>query len=257
MTYHSQDYHRPKWNRWGRMILRLGERCGVRYSSAIISVSGYLHEHIVTHYRRQSVQIPNGVEIPPPAAPGETLERFGLVAGEYVLGVGRLVKEKGFHDLIPAYKAVPGQWPLVIVGDADHESPYSRELKRQGAEDARTVMTGFLTGTALREIYANAGLFVSPSYHEGLPIVLLEAMSYGLPVLVSDIPPHLELMHDPQRIFPVGDQATLGAKMGELLESPADPALAETQIRFIRERFDWDRVAEETRAVYRSVLNNR
>ncbi len=254
MTYHSQDYQRPKWGRFGRGVLRLGEWCGARFSSAVISVSGYLQVFMKEHYAKNSAKIPNGVVIPEKLAPGKALNQYGLTAGKYVLGVGRLVKEKGFHDLIEAYKEIPTDWRLVIVGGADHEDEYSRSLKKSAAEDSRIVMTGFLTGNPLLEIYSNAGIFVIPSYHEGLPITLLEAMSYGLAVLASDIPPHLELIAEQEIIFPSADVGALRAKLTHFMQSP--PETETDNIEYIRKNFDWDRITRETLSVYRQVVEN-
>ena len=119
--------------------------------------------------------------------------------------MARFVPEKGLHDLIEAFRSLEGDYKLVIAGDADHETDYSRKLRQMAAEDDRIILTGYITGEPLNQVYTHACLFVLPSYHEGLPIALLEAMSYGLPVLVSDIPAHKEVELPAQRYFRCGD----------------------------------------------------
>ncbi|MBI5787398.1 MAG: glycosyltransferase family 4 protein [Candidatus Schekmanbacteria bacterium] len=254
MTYHSQDYERPKWSSLGKCILRTGEWCGARFSNQIIAVSGYLKNYMQEHYNREAVYIPNGVTIPERLPAGVTLKKFNLKAGEYILGVGRLVKEKGFHDLIAAFKGLSGDWKLVIVGAADHEDDYSLSLKASAQADGHIVMTGFQTGKALQEIYANAGLFVIPSYHEGLPITLLEAFSYGLRVLASDIPPHLELIKDWEIIFPMGDVKALRDKLAKMTASGVWQTVMMQNIKLVQENFDWDKVTQATFAVYQKTV---
>jgi len=150
--------------------------------------------------------IPNGVVITELVPPGEVLRQFGLQPGKYVFSACRFVPEKGLVDLIAAYQRLDNpEFNLVLAGDTDHENDTSRDIKAAASRDERIVLPGFLSGQSLRELFSNAGLFVLPSYHEGLPIALLEAMSYQLPVLVSDIAPNKEVTLPKDRYFPVGD----------------------------------------------------
>ncbi len=107
--------------------------------------------------------------------------------------MARFVEEKGLHDLIAAYAAAGCSVPLVLIGDADHADEYSERLKQQATATPNVILTGFISGAPLHTLFSQAGLFVLPSYHEGLPIALLEAMSWSLPVVVSDIPANLEI----------------------------------------------------------------
>jgi glycosyltransferase involved in cell wall biosynthesis len=116
-------------------------------------------------------------------------------------------------------------------------------------------MTGFQSGESLRQLYAHAGMFVLPSSHEGLPIVLLEALSYGVPVLVSDISPNLEVISDPAHIFPMGDVAELGAKISTLAELKLDATVREAAMRACARRYDWDEIAKRTSAAYDELVN--
>ncbi len=253
MTHHGPDYERKKWNGFAKFIIKLGERCGVTCANQVICISQTIKEHILKLYGREATVIPNGVNIPPILISEDTLKRFGLQKGKYILAVGRFVKEKGFHDLIDAFVLAKDSLPsikLVIVGDADHEDEYSRGLKKKAGEAKDVVLTGFLAGQALQEMYSHAGLFVLPSYYEGLPIVLLEAMSFGLPCIVSDILPNREVELGNERYFSPGDVDALAKNMMRFLDQPMTFQEKALQIKMISEKYNWDNISVETFKVY-------
>jgi glycosyltransferase involved in cell wall biosynthesis len=180
------------------------------------------------------------------------------------------VPEKGFHDLIDSFNQLltynsesqylnnqsPAQdWKLVIVGDSAHEDKYSLRLKKKAYRTKNIIMTGFLTGEPLHELYSHAGLFVLPSYYEGLPIVLLEAMSYGLSCIASDIPANrdVELLAG-DRFFKAGDINGLAKKINEFAVKPLSEEEKETQLNGINEKYNWDKIAQKTLKVYESIL---
>jgi len=256
VTTQGPDYERRKWGRVAKMALRLGEALSARYAHAIISVSRTIQTFLEEKYGRKSIYIPNGVAVPPKCPPGPTLARFGLIPRRYILAVGRFVPEKGFHDLLQAFKDLPLDLKLVIAGGADHEDRYSRVLKSQAAKDPRVVLTGVITGLELTEIYSNARLFVLPSYHEGLPLALLEALSYGLPAVVSAIPANLEVLDDLAWTFPPGDVEALCSRLRFALNRPEPPEWLPRLQKRLAEEFNWDRIAEATLAVYKTVLSS-
>lgn len=257
MTHHGPDYERKKWGKLAKMVLRLGERMGSGFASKVIAISEGIKRHIENLYDREDVVvIPNGVVLPEKVPPGETLRFYGLTPGGYVFTATRFVAEKGLTDLIEAYRLIDNPpFKLVIAGGADHETPYSRRVKEMGGETAGVVLTGFVTGRELAELYSNAGLFVLPSYYEGLPIALLEAMSYGILLLVSDIPPHREFPLPPERYFPPGDIQKLSQKMNELFHRGLFPGEAEKYRRQLENYFNWDKIAQKTLQVYSEVVS--
>jgi glycosyltransferase involved in cell wall biosynthesis len=141
----------------------------------------------------------------------------------------------------------------VIVGKADHEDKYSRSLKEKATKNKNIILTGFLTGKPLQELYSHAGLFVLPSYYEGLPIVLLEAMSYGLSCIASDIPANRNAGLDDDRFFKPGDINDLASKIKEFINKPFEEEERQRQIYMITEQYDWGKIAEETLKVYQAV----
>ncbi len=252
VTHHGQDFERQKWNRLAKTALRLGERCAAAAAHRIIVVSKSVTEELRRRHPRMGARIdyiPNGAtEFPEATASADErahLERFGLEPGGYILAVGRLVPEKGFHDLIAAFKAAEPDCKLAIAGAADHEDDYSRGLLRHA--DERIRFCGFQRHDVLRVLYRNAALFVLPSAHEGLPIAALEAASLDVPVLLSDIQPNLDIELPPVNYFPVGDVAALGRKLLMNYESFRVDRDA------IARRFSWARVSEATRRVYAAL----
>ena len=282
MTNHGPDYDRQKWGKLAKFMLRLGESLGSRFSNKVISISKPITDGLKHKYNCDSVIIPNGVVIPEILESEDALKQFGLEKNKYVLVVGRYVPEKGFHDLIKARigtnlkrmntnretridtnlkrmntnretRIDTKDWKLVIVGDADHEDEYSKGLRAQceGVEDI--VLTGRLTGKPLQELYSHAGLFILPSYHEGLPIVLLEAMSYGLNCIVSDIPANRNVGLDDDRHFKAGDIEGMAAKIEEFIARPLTQEERTAQIEGVRENYDWEKIAGKTLGVYENV----
>ncbi len=249
MTHHGPDYNRAKWGRMGRLMLRMGERLGVRYSHRVIAISELIAESIRNDYGREDVEVIfNGVNSPCKVTSTAFLDQIGVTPGRYILAVGRFVKEKGFHDLVEAYRSLGDcGMKLVIAGDSDHEDDYSARLKRIAA-DAGAVLTGYIKGRELAEVMSGAALFVLPSYHEGLPIVLLEAMSYGLDVAVSDIEANRLAELSTDDFFAVGDVEDMARVIGRKLRN-----------RVVRSydmsRYDWDAIARRTENVYRILLH--
>ena len=265
MTHHGPDYERKKWAGPAKAILRMGEALGVRCANAVICISQVIADGVKKKYGRDAVVIPNGVAIPEILSSEDALRKYGLEKGRYILAVGRFVPEKGFGELIEAFEKVGSQesgvgseWRLVIVGKADHEDEYSRSLKEKAAKNPNIVLTGFLSGKPLQELYSHAGLFVLPSYYEGLPIALLEAMSYGLSCIVSDIPANREVGLAENRYFKAGDIESLRRKIKEFIASgPLGGQERTGQIKRIAGKYDWDAIAGRTLEVYTSVVRSR
>lgn len=258
VTHHGEDYNREKWGVLARAILRAGESVGMRFSHRRIAVSRSIGQLIETKYGKSCDVIPNGVVFSEFPVKADKLDEFGVSAGRYVLTVGRLVPEKRQLDLLRAFRSMNRNgWKLVVVGRIDHKNEYADRLAANAAGKDDVVMAGYQSGETLRQLYAHAGLFVLPSSHEGLPIVLLEALSYGLPVLVSDIPSNREIVADQDHIFKVGDCEELAGKMGALTAFSMDATEREAARRECTGRYDWSDIAAKTVDVYASLARKR
>lgn len=245
MTHHGFDYERKKWGRTAKWVLKTGEKFAARFADRIIVISQPIADRLANEYgRTDTALIYNGVPVPAPSAKTDYLDELGIRPGKFVLAVGRLVPEKNFHQLIEAFKS--DDYKLVIAGDADHPDDYSAALKQQAA-DAGVVMTGFIRGERLNQLLSNAALFVLPSSHEGLPITLLEAMSYGRDVLVSDIAANKLPQLSSGDFFETGSVKALGDALERKLASP------DLNRAYDLSPYNWSTIADQTAGVYRSL----
>lgn len=245
-THHGPDYDRLKWGRAAKFILKLGERMGTTYADEVIVISTVIADLLRQSYGRNDTHlIYNGVIRPVLSSETAYIEQLGLKSKQYVVALGRFVEEKGFHHLIHAFKALGNSsYQLVLAGDTDHPSAYSDSLKQQ-AKEAGVVLTGFIRGESLNQLMTHATLFVLPSYHEGLPIALLEAMSYNLPVLVSDIPANLQVKGlTAEDYFRVGDEQALTQALQHKLTSPL------LSKEYDLSSYDWDYIAQQVAQCY-------
>ena len=255
VTNHGPDYMRQKWPLPAKIFMKFCECLGMVFANEVITIAENISNDIEKKYYRKSTIIPNGVNIPQLAESYECLKKYSLHKKRYILSVGRFVPEKGFDDLIDAFNQSNfGDWKLVIVGAADHEDNYSAMLKAKVKLNSNIKLTGFLKGQPLHELYSHAGLFVIPSYHEGLPIVLLEALSYGLSCIASDIPANRNIELNDERYFRVGDIKSISEKIQEFINKPFGEQQRMEQINNIDMKYNWERIAEETLKLFGRVM---
>jgi glycosyltransferase involved in cell wall biosynthesis len=256
VTYHSKNYQHRKWNRFARWVLRIGELCAVTFADRVIAISRWLAADLRRRFPHAAAKIhfiPNGANhvgksLSVSLACCRVLALHGLAKDKYIVAVGRLVPEKGFHDLQEAFTSTHLDRKLVIVGDADHKDEYSRRLHQQ--ENESMVFTGFVPQNAVRVLLENASLFVLPSYNEGLPIAALEALDAGVPILLSNIEPNLDLGLHPNNYFSVGSVDDLRRKISQDHELYRVDPLERDKIL---ERYDWSAVCTETDKLYSAL----
>jgi glycosyltransferase involved in cell wall biosynthesis len=253
-TVHGLDWQREKWGPAARAVLKLCERAASRLPQRTIVVSETLVEYFTRRYGHPVVYIPNGTS-PSPLRPPHLLREHGLQGDDYLLFVGRLVPEKGCHHLLDAFEMVADETDkvLVLAGSSSFSEEYAAGLKRRASDRIRFL--DWVHGLLLEELWSNAYFVVQPSTLEGLSIALLEALSYGRCVLVSDIPENMEVVGDAGVPFRVGNVEDMARKMRELLTDPEEVrAVGEKARQRAADHFAWDLVAERTEEVYRSLL---
>lgn len=249
-TNHGPDYERQKWGKLAKSVIFYGERFQARLSNHIIAISHVIVDILKTrHNRVKNVSIIyNGVNTPVKSSSTNYISSLGLSSGKYVMAMGRFVPEKRFDWLIEAFqKAHLDGYKLVLAGDSDHEDMYSTQLKKM-AHDNNVVLTGFIKGEKLNQIMSNAALFVLPSTHEGLPISLLEAMSYNLDVLVSDIPANCLPELESDDFFTVDSITELAKSLLRKMKHPTRDR------QYDLSNYNWDNIAKQTLEVYNKVL---
>ena len=254
-THHGPDYDRDKWGFLAKTMLKLGERFGCKFADKVIVISNVIKDLIARKYNRTADVhlIYNGVPEPDVCSFPEYFDELGIKEGRFVLGMCRFVPEKNLHHLVSAFVKWRSENPdsdtkLVLAGDTDFEDDYSRSLK-QLARDNGVVLTGFIKGRKLHSLLSHCACYVLPSSHEGLPIALLEAMSYGAKVIVSDIPANLEVGLPKECYFQCGDVDALANRIGEALQIPP------TKQKYNTKKYDWDSIANQVTKVYNSISN--
>lgn len=252
VTVHGLDWQREKWkNGFGSRYIHWGEKMAARFADRIIVLSENVQRYFRDTYGVETLWIPNGVNRPMPVPAEEIRQRWGLEQGEYILFLGRLVPEKGVHYLIEAFRNVRTDKKLVIAGGGSDSDDYVQRLMAMAEGDSRIHFTGFVQGRLLEELYSNAYIYVLPSDVEGMPLSLLEAMSYGNCCLVSDIPECTEVVGERTPHFARGDAAALKDALQVLCDNPQQVRDYQTQASdYICGRYNWDRIVEQTLELY-------
>jgi glycosyltransferase involved in cell wall biosynthesis len=259
VTHHAADYEREKWGGLAKFVLRAGEWLSMQFANRPIVVSSALRARIQQRFGLMSTFIPNGAPKVRRTQTHNALDAFGLTMQRYVLCVARLEPTKRQVDLVRAFQNayMPG-WKLAIVGAIEPGNRYCDGLRDRAATDADIVLTGYQTGTALRELYSHAGLFVLPSSLEGHPIALLEAMSYAVPALASAIDANLAVPLPRERFFPVGDERSLAALLTAAAAGAENSELRWRRLAArVRELYSWRNAAQQTKSIYDDVAGGR
>lgn len=250
-TIHGLDHQRAKWGKLASTYIMLGEKCAVKFTDEIIVLSESVQKYFKETYGRETKFIPNGVNRPELRNAELIIEEFSLNKDEYILFLGRLVPEKGIKNLIQAFKEVKTNKKLVIAGGSSDTNEFEKELKEFAKSDERIIFTGFVQGKELEELYSNAYLYCLPSDLEGMPLSLLEAMSYGNCCLVSDIDECTSVVEDKGFIFKKSDINDLKEKLQNACDSLKMVGKYKMEAsEFICKKYNWDEIVKETLEVY-------
>jgi glycosyltransferase involved in cell wall biosynthesis len=262
---HGLDHLREKWKGIGARIIGLGEKTMVAMSDAVVTVNRDIVRHYQNEYGLTAELLPNGIHITPDHLPPDaaTLQRFGLVPGRFLVSIGRLVPEKRLHDTIAAFSRLQTDFKLAIVGEGPHTQDYVDALKSQAKASCgdRVVFTGLQNHEPLETLFRHAFAYVTASELEGLPSSLLECMERGTCAIVSDIPPHRELLGEIPGygfFFKPGEVDLLAAHLAAAIGQPQRvKAIGAASRRFVRGAYAWPVLAEKTEAFYQSILDRR
>jgi len=254
VTCHSLNYEHKKWGWLARSIFRIGEWAAMRFANGRIAVSNNLVSRMRSAHDVKVTYIPNGIDKPSVAGSTNALEKVGLERNCYALCVARIDEEKRQLDLLDAYGRIssPG-FKLALAGDIDYSGHYARAVAEKVRQTPGAILLGYQTPASLAELYENAAIFVLASANEGQPIAVLEAVSHGLPTLLSDIAAHRVMASPDVRYFSVGDVACLKKYLALTSTNPPERLSVRDRTRFIA-KYDWHRIAKQTLGIYVEAL---
>ena len=251
VTIHGLDWQRAKWGGFASKYIKYGEKQAVKNADEIIVLSRGVQEYFEREYGRKTVFIPNGVMKPTPVPADEIKKLWGLEKDSYVLFLGRIVPEKGLRYLVEAWKGVKTDKKLVIAGGSSDTQAFLSELQEMCRGDESVIFTGFQQGRVLEELYSNCYVYVLPSDLEGMPLSLLEAMSYGNCCVVSDIAEMTEVVEDKAVVFPKSNVDELKKTLQGLLDDEVRVAeYKRVAAEFICRKYNWEDVVDKTLALY-------
>lgn len=257
VTIHGLDWQRAKWGGFATKYIKFGEKIAVKYADEIIVLSKNVQKYFKDTYGRNTTFISNGVNEPEILENKIITEKYGLKKDDYILFLGRIVPEKGIHYLIDAFNELNTTKKLVIAGGASDTNTYYLELKEKAKNNSNIIFTGFVQGEELQELYSNAYIYCLPSDVEGMPLSLLEAMSYGNCCLTSDIDECSEVLQDKGVTFKKSNVKDLSKRLQELLNNKLKVQEFKTNAqKYVLNNYNWDYIVDETLNIYGKGINN-
>lgn len=251
VTIHGLDWQRSKWGGFATKYIKFGEKLAVKYADEIIVLSKGVQKYFKETYNRDTVFIPNGVNKPTIRDVNIIKEKYNLKKDDYILFLARIVPEKGLHYLIQAFKQIKTDKKLLIAGGASHTNDYLEKIKKMASEDERIIMTGFVQGQELEELFSNCYLYCLPSDIEGMPLSLLEAMSYGCNCLVSNIEENLQVTGEYAKVFNKSDVDSLKEELENMLNN--EKKNGEDISKYVLNKYNWNTVMKETEKLYKKI----
>lgn len=249
-TIHGLDWKRSKWGGLASKYIKFGEKVAAKYADEIIALSKNVEEYFLDAYNRKTNFIPNGINKPTRKNAKIIKEKYGLEKDSYILFLARIVPEKGLHYLIEAYKKLNTDKKLVIAGGASHTNKYLEEIRKMASRNKNIIMVGFVQGEELDELYSNCNIYCLPSDVEGMPISLLEAMSYGCRCLVSNIEENTQVIGKYGESFEKGNVDDLARKLEKLITKEKINNQEEI-VEYTLDKFNWDEITKLNEVIYK------
>jgi glycosyltransferase involved in cell wall biosynthesis len=240
VRYGSADYIVGKWGMLGKLGFLVSE-FQLRFADAVISVTPALAERLKRRGISKNVHvIANAVDVMPAPTSADAAS-----AEPYILTVGRVTAQKNVANLIRGYEAFAAKAAnapkLMVAGGLDEED-YVAELQPLLTE--RTVLAGRFARSAMAPLYRGSTVYVNASLHEGSSNAVLEAISAGCPILLSDIPENRDFGLKPDAYFDPNDPAAIAAALERAVRDP------QSYIVDPRAYMTWNTVAERTLQIY-------
>lgn len=260
-TFHCVDRKHGKWGWFARQMLKLGEWASCSFPHRTIAVSKSIQKYAQEQWNKDITYIPNGVPLFEQKEKTNEIEKWDLEPNKYLLIVSRIIAHKGIHYAIKAYKQIKAETDLLknkklaIVGSGHHSEKYEDKIKKMAEDEDDIILLGFQSGDTLDQLFSHAEMMLSPSDHEGLPITLLEGMSYNLPVVLSDIPEHREVITDSEYIFSSGDVKDLQQTLKKVLSKTKKQLkkIGEKNRKIIEQNYSWDTVSNKIEDLYKEL----
>jgi glycosyltransferase involved in cell wall biosynthesis len=262
VTIHRFDYMAAKWRGFAQYSLRFAEKIALRVPNRTLVVARHQQDHYTVQGYTHLKYIPNGVPILANLNPEIIGQKYGLEKNQYLFFAGRLTPEKRVHWLLQAYDKLntvdKSRFKLVIAGGSSATDAYETSLHREAKSNPGIIFTGYVQGKEKQELFSNAKLFILPSEVEGLPIALLEGMSFGLPCLASDIPPHREVIQNNRNgyLFAHDSLSDLQTKLERIL-AKSDRELIQIgneAKQKVAADYNWDDIVSQTEQVYAELI---
>lgn len=247
VTVHGLNYKTPKWKGFGAKFIQFGEKVTAKYADKVIVLSEEQKKYFENKYNRDTTYIPNGTSVFENEPANLIKEKYGLEKNSYILFLSRVVPGKGIEYLLDAYRAINSNMKLIVAGGTEYVPEFREMIEKKAAQDPRVQLIGFVEGKVLRELYSNARLFVFPSEAEGMPMCLLEALSYNCPCLISDIPENVEVAQKYATTFRNKNIDDLKEKL-ELCLKENKMDIGSRQ--YIINNYSWDKVVQQTLKCY-------
>lgn len=253
---HGLDWKRDKWKKsFASKFIKSGEKNIVKYADQIIVLNNDTKKYFKKNYNVKTTIVENGVNKPVLVKPNIIESKYNLDKESYILYLSRLVPEKKCDMLINAYNAISTDKKLVIAGSSSDTIDYYDYLKTISRGNPNIIFTGFVQGKELEELYSNAYIYVLPSSIEGMPLSLLEAMSYGNCCLVSDIAECKEVIADKGVYFNCGDEDDLISKLSDLLcDKEKVLKFKQESCDYICSKYSWDKTTNDILKVYQEIV---
>lgn len=249
------EWKRQKWGGFAKLFYKVSEFICTKTADSIICDSKTVQQYYRGKFNCPTDYIPYGAEIDNDIG-SSLLVKFGLEPRQYLLFIGRLVPEKGVHNLIAVYNKLSPSMPLVIIGDAPEQPEYVESLKKMAGSNIRFL--GFVYGNDYQALNKFPYLYLTASMLEGTSPALVAAMGAGNCVLVNGIPENLETIGEAGLAARENDLEDYTAKLKYLLEnSEVVERYRNLAFQHVNSTYNWGIISDNYIKLFESVLGRK